>query len=85
MVAFDNERAQDANWLQREATENWFIETFLMPLGYQQVKPEDVGALTSAPLIQPVISHEVYGFMDYAVVAFLEMLVKGEETIWTKS
>ena len=50
--------------------------------GYQLVKPEDVGALTSATLIQDKAGN-VYSDMDYQVSSFLQTLAVGKPVIWT--
>jgi hypothetical protein len=69
------------------AAESIFISEMLInPMGdgvsYEQVAPEDVGALTSAPLISD--GTHVYGFMDYAIHCFLRKLIDGEPVIWQK-
>ena len=64
------------------AMEIVFIRKWLRPLGFEAIKPEDCGALTSAPLITD--SKDVWGFMDYQVTAFLEKLDAGESIIWQK-
>lgn len=53
----------------------------LLP-GFTQVQPEDVGALTSAPLIQK--GDDVWGFMDYQILDLLEELSSGNEVRWIK-
>lgn len=68
--------------------ESMFISDFLEgdPCGtgvsYTQVSPEEVGALTSAPLITD--GKAVWGYMDYQVKSFLEELAAGHEIIWQK-
>lgn len=64
--------------LGAEATEHWWLKK----QGLKQVRPEDAGALTSAPLIE--YENEVYGFMDYAVKSFLEELKAGNDVFWQK-
>ena len=54
-----------------------------MPQGFVQVKPEDVGALTSAPLVQNA-KGEVFGFMAYQAQSFLEELIAGHSVEWQK-
>lgn len=49
---------------------------------YTQVQPEDVGALTSAPLISDGVN--VYGFMDYCLVNPLDELAAGKKIVWQK-
>jgi hypothetical protein len=51
-------------------------------ISYEQVAPEEVGALTSAPIISD--GENVYGYMDYQILNFLDELVLGKEIIWTK-
>jgi hypothetical protein len=51
-------------------------------ISYEQVAPEEVGALTSAPIISD--GENVYGYMDYQILNFLEELVTGKEIIWKK-
>lgn len=61
--------------------ESAFICDYL-PNPWQQVKPEDVGALTSAPLISNGIN--VYGFMNYQIENFLALLSTGATITWQK-
>ncbi len=61
--------------------ESRFIEDMLPD--YQQVYPEDVGALTSATLIQNKKTEEVYGDMDYQVQSFIQALLDGKEVTFT--
>ena len=68
--------------------ESIFISEFLSgdPMGdgisYEQVAPEDVGALTGAPLISD--GENVYGYMNYAISNFLEELANGKTVVWQK-
>lgn len=67
--------------------ESIFIaENLIDPMGdgvdYQQVQPEEVGALTGAPIISD--GDNIYGYMQYAVTNFLDELAAGREIIWTK-
>jgi len=70
------------------AAEAQFIADYLSgdPMGdgrsYQQVAPEEVGALTSAPIISD--GESVWGFMNYQVENFLETLASGETATWQK-
>ena len=68
--------------LQTFRAESEFIHSYLEPIGYKQVKPEDCGALTSASLITD--GKDVWGDMQYAVTSFLETLVAGGTVTWTK-
>ncbi len=72
---------QDGDTYKGEAR---FIEEFLP--AYYQVKPEDVGALTDAPLIgkEEGKGLEVWGFMDYQVKGLLGELAAGNTVIWQK-
>lgn len=91
MQADVNER-RDIKQLQKTASnelaaEARFIIDFLTdPMGdgvcYTQVAPEEIGALTSAPLISD--GEDIYGFMDYAIRNFLEDLAAGKEVVWKK-
>lgn len=65
-----------------EKAERIFITSKLRPKGFVQTLPELHGCLTSAPLITD--GKDVWGFMDYAVTAFLERLYFGENIIWQK-
>jgi hypothetical protein len=49
---------------------------------FTQVRPENVGALTSAPLISD--GTNVYGYMDYQVLNFLDELMEGNTIVWQK-
>lgn len=75
-------RVKDMGELGTSATERRFIQYYLEPLGYEEIKPEDCGALTSAMLITD--GKTVWGDMNYAVISFLEELVKGNAVVWQK-
>ena len=60
-----------------------FIRDYLRPRGFREVKPEDVGALTSAPLVVDSRG-EVFGFMGYQVQSFLEELIAGRAVEWQR-
>jgi len=60
--------------------EGTFIVEILGPLGFEQVAPEDVGALTSAPIISN--GTDIYGYMDYQIRNFLEELANGKTVTW---
>lgn len=68
--------------------ESEFISNFLGgdPMGngisYEQVSPEFYGALTSAPLISD--GNNVFGYMNYQVENFLELLAVGNSIVWQK-
>ena len=49
---------------------------------FEQVAPEEVGALTSAPIISD--GENIYGYMDYAINNFLEELADGKTVVWQK-
>lgn len=83
---------RDIEKIRKEATseiavEAQFICEYLTdPMGdgisYEQVAPEEVGALTSAPIISD--GENIYGYMDYAVKNFLEELADGKTIVWQK-
>jgi hypothetical protein len=67
--------------------ESAFISTYLGdPMGngksYEQVAPEEIGALTSAPIISD--GDDCYGYMDYQIRNFLDELAAGKSIIWKK-
>ncbi len=76
--------------LQAEESEQRFIKARLgvvhlsatEPLHLRSIKPEECGALTSAPCITD--GKDVWGFMDYQVKSFLQELAEGREIIWVK-
>jgi hypothetical protein len=72
-------RGRPETWIAEAA----FIRDHLVPQGFAQLKPEDVGALTSAPLVQNA-KGEVFGFMAYQVQSFLEELIAGHSVEWQK-
>lgn len=64
-----------------------FIEEFLQGEGFEQIQPEDCGALTDAPLIRRSETQEnleVWGFLDYQVTNFLEVLANGKSVVFQK-
>ena len=65
-----------------KVAEQTFVKTYLERRGYKEIKPEDCGALTDATLITD--GKDVWGDMNYAVISFLEELVKGNKVIWKK-
>ena len=62
--------------------EGTFIVEILESLGFIQVAPEEVGALTSAPIISN--GTDVYGYMDYQVRNVLEELANGKTVEWIR-
>jgi hypothetical protein len=60
--------------------EGTFIVEILGPLGFEQVAPEEVGALTSAPIISS--GTDIYGYMNYQTRNFLEELDNGKTVVW---
>lgn len=77
--------------MQAEESEQRFIKARLgtvclranKPLvHFKAIKPEDCGALTSAPLITD--GKDVWGYMDYQVKSFLTELAEGREIVWQK-
>lgn len=75
-------------YLTMISQETEFVISFLGgdPMGdgvnYQPVAPEEVGALTGAPLISD--GDNIYGYMDYQIKNFLEELVAGHTIFWQK-
>lgn len=63
-----------------EVAEHEFIFQFLGPWNLITEKPENVGALTSAPLVTDGVN--VWGFMDYQLVSFLTELAEGKTVEW---
>ncbi len=51
-------------------------------LRFRAVRPEDVGALTDAPLMTD--GKNVYGYMDYQVKSFMDELAAGNEIVFQK-
>ena len=68
--------------LKTSRIESVFITRYLVPLGFKEIKPEECGALTDAPLITD--GQDVWGYMSYQVSAFLEHLAAGRTVIWQK-
>lgn len=64
------------------SAEDEFLEEAIYPLGFEWVRPEDVGALTKAPLIG--MDDEVWGYMDYQIKSFIEDLMQGKPAFWTR-
>jgi hypothetical protein len=66
--------------------ESQFISELIDPMGdgksYEQVAPEEIGALTGAPIISD--GETVWGYMQYQVFNFLEELVNGHAVVWKK-
>ena len=64
----------------------FIAENLIDPMGdgvdYQQVQPEEVGALTGAAIISD--GDNVWGYMDYQVKNFLDELAEGREVVWQK-
>ena len=79
----------DHTWNQTMVSKeaSWIIDYLSGdPMGdgksYEQVAPEEIGALTSAPIISD--GENVYGYMDYQINNFLEELATGQTIIWQK-
>ena len=62
--------------------EGTFILEILGPLSYEQVAPEEVGALTAAPIISN--GTDVFGYMDYQILNFLEELANDKTVTWIR-
>ena len=90
MTADENEQQDIQELRQLESSEITAEASFICeflgndPMGdgvsYEQVSPESVGALTSAPLISD--GENVYGYMAYELSNFLEELAAGKTIIW---
>lgn len=65
-----------------ETAEKEFVFQFLGAWNLMQEKPENVGALTSAPLVTDGVN--VWGFMDYQIRSFLTELAEGKTVEWQK-
>lgn len=73
--------AQDLRELKdKQATET--EEAWLIENGFDLVLPEEIGALTSAPIVS--YNGEIYAYMDYQVKSFLEEMAEGREVTWVK-
>lgn len=87
MIVSESERKQikriNRGLLKLSVSESIFIKLYLKPFGFNEIKPEDCGALTNAPLITDKRKN-VWGFMDYQVTSFLEELAAGKEVIWQR-
>ena len=84
MELCNKERRLLKKWKDKQSTdaESKFIKTYLSVFGYKEIKPEEVGALTSAPLITD--GKDVWGYMDYALHAFVQELMMGVKIVWQK-
>lgn len=71
------------DWHNNYQGESLAIKKLLEPLGFHEVAPEDIGALTSAPCIQND-KDECFGYLDYQVKSFLEELAAGRSVEWMK-
>ena len=70
--------------IQTSAAESRFIKSYIAPcgMGYKEIKPEDCGALTDAPIITD--GKNVWGFMRYQVESLLVELAAGREIEWQR-
>lgn len=50
---------------------------------YWQIKPEENGDLTDAPIITD--GTDRWGFLDYQITSFIAELLCGRETFWTRA
>jgi len=79
--ALDSYRECDPDW-QSDDTMYEFFEGFIANTEWEWIAPEDIGALTSAPILgirdenDEVV--EAYGFMDYAVRSLMGDLALGK-------
>ena len=60
-----------------------FVRDYLEPQGFKQVKPEDVGALTSGLLVQNAAG-QIFWNERYQVESFIEELIKGNSVEFVK-
>ncbi len=78
--AMDDYRECDPEW-ESDNSMYEFFEGFIANTEWEWILPEDIGALTSAPILgirdenDEVI--EAYGFMDYAVRSLMQDLADG--------
>ena len=65
-----------------------FMESFISNSELSFIAPEDIGALTSAPIIathdQDDNVIDTYGFMDYAIESLQERLLCDGKALFTK-
>jgi hypothetical protein len=77
-------REHELSILQLEAAV--ICDYLINPMGdgvsYTQVSPEEIAALTNAPLISD--GSNIYGYMDYQINNFVELLADGKTIIWQK-
>jgi hypothetical protein len=71
--------------LQTIAAEHEFFERFLCNSEYEWIRPEEIGALTSAPIlgIKDMNDRVVicWAYMDYQVLSMLKELLKYGEVV----
>jgi len=80
------------NQLCTEKAEQDFFAPFLENSEYEWIRPEDIGALTSAPILGITeendngdnVCVEVFGYMDYQVYSMLEELDNHGEILLIK-
>ena len=84
MELCNKERRAIKKWKDTQSydAESRFIKTYLSGFGYKQIQPEEVGALTTAPLITD--GKDVWGHMDYQIHSFILELMAGEKVEWQK-
>jgi hypothetical protein len=70
---------------------HYVLDQAVLDAGYDFVSPEDVGALTSAPILAKMNENnemdensDVYGFMDYQIISLQRRLLEDGEAILTK-
>ena len=65
-----------------------FFAPHLANTEFDWIEPDDIGALTSAPILgirdENDVVVEAYGFMDYAVISSLQALMETGETFWKR-
>jgi hypothetical protein len=62
--------------------EIYFLTNRMNKQGFDWVKPEEIGALTSAPCIIQENTQKVWAFMDYALRSILDDLLEEGEAIF---
>jgi hypothetical protein len=82
--AMDDYRECEPDW-QSDAVMHEFFEDFIANTEYEWINPEEIGALTDAPILgvrdenENVI--EAYGWMNYAVQSLMDALYNGKAVL----
>jgi hypothetical protein len=82
-TALDTDKAND-NSIEEMRTEQDIIQCIRESEGYDYCRPEDVGALTDAPMMCDDAENptKVWAFMSYAVTSVTECLAERGYCIW---